>query len=190
MRRRGWINNKNRRFSLLIASILGVVSILSQPMLAESGKKALKPDKRTLLTIPYQDREHLLHVMRNNLANMGRLIYAMSQDDFKTVEKIADEMSLNKKKAKGLSRRGNPAFAAMGVRFHGLDTLAVKKAAEARDRKGTLRAMSRMVSSCVGCHATFRVMEWPDNKSYMQPKSTPLVLPPGVVIPIKIKRRA
>jgi len=165
--------------------MLGVVSILSQPMLAESGKKALKPDKRTLLTIPYQDREHLLHVMRNNLANLGRLIDAMSEDNFKAVEKITSKMSLNEKKARGLSRRGNPAFTATGLQFHGLKVLAVKKAAEAGDRKGTLRAMSRMVSTCVGCHATFRVMEWPDNKSYKQPEPVPLVLPQGVVLQSK-----
>jgi len=176
------MDNKKRCFSLLLASVLGAVSAFSQPVLAETGKKALKPGNRTLLKIPYQDREHLLHVMRNNLANLGRLIDAMSKDDFKTVEAIANEMSLNKKKARGLSRRGNPAFTAMGIRFHGLDTLAVKKAAEARDRKGTLRAISSMVSTCVACHATFRVMEWPDNKPYTQPEPTPLVLPPGVVI--------
>jgi len=149
---------------------------------AASGEKVHQADKRTLLTIPYEDREELLGVMRNNLANMRRLIDAMSEDDFKAVETITNEMSFNKKKGKGLSRRGNPAFTAMGVQFHALDTLAVKKAAAARDRKGTLRAMSRMVSTCVTCHATFKVMEWPDNKTYRRPKPTSLILPPGVVI--------
>jgi len=166
----------------MFASVLVAVSALSQPALAGSGKKVLKSNKRTLLTIPYQDREDLLRVMRNNLANLGRLIDAMSKDDFKAVETIANGMSFNKKKGKGLARRGNPAFTARGIQFHALDTLAVKKAAAARDRKGTLRAMSRMVSSCVGCHATFRVMEWPDNKTYTRPKPRPLILPPGVVI--------
>lgn len=176
------MNNKNRWFSLVLAGVLGAVSVLSQPVLAESGKKAHKPDNRTLLTIPYQDREDILRVMRKNLASLGGLIDAMVEDDFKTVEKIANKMTFNKKKGKGLSKRGNPAFTAMGVQFHGLDALAVKKAAEAKDRKGTLRAMSNMVSSCVACHAVFKVVEWPDNKTYKRPKSTPLILPPGVVI--------
>jgi hypothetical protein len=176
------MNKGNRRFLLLLASVLVAISSLSQPVLAESGKKDLQANKRTLLTIPYQGREHLLHVMRNNLANMGRLINAMSEDDFKAVETIANEMSLNEKKAKGLARRGNPAFTAMGLQFHGKDALALKHAAESKDRKRTLRAMSRMVSTCVACHATFRVMEWPDNKFYTQPKPTSLILPPGVVI--------
>ena len=174
--------SKNDRLPLLLASLLGAASVCSQPVSAEPGQNPLTADKRTLLTIPYQDREHLLHVMRNNLAKLGRLIDAMSKDDFKTVEKITGEMSLNEKKARGLSRRGNPAFTAMGLRFHGSKVLAVKKAAEAGDRKETLRAMADMVSTCVACHATFRVMEWPDNKSYQRPEPIPLALPPGVVI--------
>jgi len=178
------MNKRYRRLFLLIA-----ISALSQPTLAESGKQTiqagkntLQENKRTLLTVPYEDREHLLHVMRKNLINLGRLIDAIAEDDFKTVEKIADNMSLNEKKARGLARRGNPTFTAMGLQFHGLKAPAVKKAAVAGDRKATLHAMSRMVSSCVSCHATFRVMEWPDNKFYTQPKPSPLVLPEGIVV--------
>jgi len=176
------MSHKNNRLLLLFASMLVAIGALSQPVLAESGKKYLQTKKRTLLKIPYQGREHLLHVMRNNLANLGRLINAMSEDDFKAVEAIANKMSLNEKKAKGLVRRGNSAFTAMGVQFHGKDVLALKHAAESRNRKRTLHAMSRMVSTCVACHATFRVIEWPENKFYTQPKPTPLILPEGVVI--------
>lgn len=176
------MSNKNRWFSLMFSVVLGAVSMLSQPVLAESGKKVHKTDNRTLLKIPYQDREDLMRVMRNNLASLGGLINAMAEDDFKTAEKIANKMTFNKKKGKGLARRGNPAFTAMGVQFHGLDALAVKKAAEAKDRKATLHAMSKMVSSCVSCHDTFKVMEWPNNKTYKRPEPTPLILPPGVVI--------
>ncbi len=162
--------------------MLVAIGVLSQPALAGSDKQTPQANKRILLTVPYQNREHLLHVMRNNLANLGKLIDAMAKDDFKTVEKITSKMSLNEKKAKGLSLRGNPAFTAIGLQFHGLKVPAVKKAAHARDRKATLRAMSRMVKTCVACHATFKVVEWPDNKSYSQPKPTPLILPQGAVI--------
>jgi len=176
------MGNKNWRFSLIASCVLGAISISSQPALAESGKKIHNPCNRMLLAIPYQDREDLLRVMRKNLANLEGLIAAMAEDNFQEVEKIANEMTFNKKKGKGLARRGNPAFTAMGVQFHGLDALAVKKAAEAGDRKGIMRAISKMVSSCVACHATFKVMEWPDNKTYKRPKPTPLILPPGVVM--------
>jgi len=173
---------RSRHFLMLIAGVLIAINSLSQAALAEPGKQAVQKNQRTLLKVPYQNREHLLHVMRNNLANMGKLIHAMSEDDFTAVEAIANKMSLNEKKAQGLARRGNPAFTAMGLQFHGKDALALKDAAKSKDRKRTLRAMSSMVSTCVACHATFRVMEWPDNKLYTLPKPTPLVLPEGVVI--------
>jgi len=171
-----------RQFLMLFAGMLIAINSLSQAALAEPGKQTVQKNQRTLLKVPYQNREHLLHVMRNNLANMGKLIHAMAEDDFTAVEAIANKMSLNEKKAQGLARRGNPAFTAMGVQFHGKDALVLKDAAKSKDRKRTLRAMSSMVSTCVACHATFRVMEWPDNKFYTLPKPTPLVLPKGVVI--------
>lgn len=139
-------------------------------------------DKRVLLEIPYQDREDLLRVMRKNLASLGKLIDAMANDDFESAAETADKMTFNKKKGKGLARRGNDAFTAMGVQFHAVDALEVKKAAEAKNRQRTLNAMSNMVSSCVACHATFKVVEWPDNKIYQRPEPSELNLPPGVEI--------
>jgi len=56
------------------------------------------------------------------------------------------------------------------------------KAAERKDRKATLHSMSKMVKTCVACHSAFRVMEWPDNKTYKRPKSTKLILPKGYEI--------
>jgi len=37
MRRKKWVNNKNQRLLLLLASVLVVVSAFSQPVLAEVG---------------------------------------------------------------------------------------------------------------------------------------------------------
>lgn len=66
-----------------------MMSIFSQPVLAEQAREAQEPDNRTLLTIPCEDREDLLRVMRNNLTSLGEMIDAMAADDLKTVEKIA-----------------------------------------------------------------------------------------------------
>ena len=68
---------------------------------------------------------------------------------------------------------------AMGVKFHAEDTIAVMKAAEKEDRKATLYAMSNMVNTCVSCHSTFKVMEWPNNKVYKRPNPMKLNLPNG-----------
>jgi len=170
--------NKN---NLLILTLL---LWMASPLYAQSGRDTnnTKSDNRILLKIPYEDREDLTRTMRSNLKNLGKMIDAMSNDDFKSVQEIAEQMSFNKKKGKGLSRRGNPAFTAMGVQFHAVDTIAVMKAAETKERNATLHAMSKMVDTCVVCHSTFRVMEWPDNKIYKRPEPTKLILPKGYKI--------
>jgi len=162
-----------------IRSVMLLLLLAAVPSYAQSVKKAGASDSRTLLKIPYKDREGLLNVMRINLNNLNKMINAMADDDFKSVHRIAKNMSFNKKKGKGLSRRGNAAFMAMGVKFHAEDTVSVMKAAEKKDRKATLRAMSNMVNTCVSCHSTFRVMEWPNNKIYKQPSPMKLDLPEG-----------
>lgn len=144
---------------------------------SDNGMNKNKSTNRVLLKIPYEDREDLMRVMRANLKNLGRMIDAIANDDFKSVQVIAENMSFNKKKGNGLSRRGNPAFTAMGVQFHAIDTVAVLKAAKKNDQKATLHAMSMMVNSCVACHSAFKVMEWPDNKFYNRPEPTELILP-------------
>ena len=162
-----------------ILSLILFFLIASAPAYAQSNNEHIAKNHRTLLKIPFEDREGLLNVMRNNLKNLNKMINAMANDDFKEVQNIAKNMSFNKKKGKGLSHRGNAAFIAMGVKFHAEDTVAVMKAAETKDRKATLRAMSSMVSTCVSCHSTFRVMEWPNNKVYKQPSPMKLNLPNG-----------
>jgi len=160
-----------------ILSVILLLSIVAVPVYAQSDKEVGAKNSRTLLKIPYEDREDLLHVMRNNLKNLDKMINAMADDDFESVQRIAKNMSFNKKKGKGLSRRGNAAFIAMGVKFHAEDTVAVMKAAEKKDRKAILHAMSNMVNICVSCHSAFRVMEWPNNKIYKRPDPIKLNLP-------------
>ncbi len=160
-----------------IISVILLLIIAAVPAYAQLDKEAGANDSRILLKIPYEDREGLLNVMRNNLKNLNEMINAMADDDFKSVQRIAKNMSFNTKKGKGLSRRGNAAFMAMGVKFHAEDTVAVMKAAEKKDRKATLHAMSNMVNTCVSCHSAFRVMEWPNNKIYKRPSPMKLNLP-------------
>ena len=162
-----------------ILSIALLLLFATGPAYAQSDKGESAKDNRILLKIPYEDRKDLLHVMRNNLNNLGKMINAMADDDFNSVREIAKNMSFNKKKGKGLSRRGNAAFIAMGVKFHAEDTVAVMNAAKTKNRKATLAAMSNMVNTCVACHSTFRVTEWPDNKFYKRPEAKKLFLPKG-----------
>ncbi|SCZ52871.1 hypothetical protein SAMN03097708_00822 [Thiohalomonas denitrificans] len=39
-----------------------------------------------------------------------------------------------------------------------------------------------LLEACVACHETFKLTEWPDNKTYTRPEPIPLDLPSGVTI--------
>jgi cytochrome c556 len=159
--------------------ILGLSAGHSGPAAAQGAKPA---DNRTLLTIPFEDREDILGVMRGNLDQVKQMVGALAKDDFETIEKVANEMTFNKKKGDGLAIRGNAAYTAMGVQFHAVSTVELKEAAHAKDSKRVLRALNATLTACTACHATFKVTEWPDNKTYARPAPIPLNLPKGAKI--------
>jgi hypothetical protein len=60
-----------------------------------------------------------------------------------------------------------------------VNAAALKAAAQSRARARTLTALGAMLGTCTGCHAAYRVVEWPDNKTYARPAPVPLKLPEG-----------
>jgi len=174
------MESKKKLLCLSLASVaISIAAAAALPALAAAGAEA---DKRVLLTIPYEDREDILRVMRGNLNQVKQMVGALAEDDFATIEKVANEMTFNKKKGDGLAIRGNAAYAAMGVQFHAVNTVELRDAARAKDGKRVLRALNTTLSTCTSCHATFKVMEWPDNRSYARPAPVSLELPPGAKI--------
>lgn len=139
-------------------------------------------DTRVLLTIPFEDREAMLKEMRTNLEQVRRLFVAYVESDFGAIEKIADEISVNRKRAQVVVRRGNPEYTAMAVQFHAGNTMEIREAARSKDPKRVATAINTALQACVACHATFRLTEWPDNKIYPRPDPIPLDLPEGAKI--------
>jgi len=147
-----------------------------------AAAEAIPTDNRVLLTIPFEDREDLLRVMRGNLNQVKQMLEALAENDFAGVEKVANEMTFNKKKGDGLAIRGNAAYTAMGVQFHAVRTVELRDAARAKDGKRVVRALSSTLDTCTSCHATFKLTEWPDNKTYARPAPIPLDLPAGAKV--------
>jgi hypothetical protein len=162
----------------LFVSIL----LLSALPVASFAADAPAKDPRTLLTIPFEDREDILRVMRGNLDQVRQIIEALSRQDYAAIERIADQLSFDRKKADGLARRGNAGYAAMGVQLHAVGAQALKKAAQTHDSTATLSALGNVLATCVACHGSYRVTEWPENKTYRRPPPVPLTLPEGVRI--------
>lgn len=158
------------------------VLLLSALPVASFAADAPAQDQRTLLTIPFEDREDILRVMRGNLDQVRQVIEALSRQDYAAIEHIADQLSFDRKKADGLARRGDAGYAAMGVQLHAAGAQALKQAAQTRDSAATLSALGNVLATCVACHGSYRVTEWPDNKTYRRPPLVPLTLPEGVRI--------
>lgn len=177
------MSNKTVAACLSAVGLIALGLSYASPGFAEAPQKtSLEADDRMLLKIPFEDREDILRVMRGNLNQVKQMVGALAEDDFETVEKVANEMTFNKKKGYGLSIRGNAAYTAMGVQFHAVTTMELKDAARAKDSKRVLRALNNTLTECTSCHATFKVTEWPDNKSYPRPAPIPLNLPEGAKI--------
>jgi hypothetical protein len=174
-------SKKITRYLTLTGAAISIVCAIYMPAFA-AGTTGAETDNRVLLTIPYEDREDILRVMRGNLDQVKQIVGALGEDDFATIEKVANEMTFNKKMGDGLASRGNPTYAAMGVQFHAVNTVELRDAARAKDNKRVLRALNTTLTTCTSCHATFKVVEWPDNRSYKRPASVPLELPPGAKV--------
>lgn len=161
---------------ILAAGVAPGIGLADQPA-APSAK-----DKRILLTIPFEDREAMMAEMRNNLEQVRRLFVAYVGNDFAAIEKIADEISIHKKRAQVVVRRGDPTYTAMAVNFHAGHSMAIREAARSKDQKRVATTINEALQACVACHATYRLTEWPDNKTYARPDPIPLVLPEGAKI--------
>jgi len=177
------VNKKTVATCVSMVGLAGLGLVFASTGFAEPPhKQSLEVDDRVLLTIPFEDREDLLRVMRGNLNQVKQMLGALAEDDFETIEKVANDMTFNKKKGDGLAIRGNAAYTAMGVQFHAVNTVELRDAARAKDGKRVLRALTTTLSTCTSCHATFKVTEWPDNKHYTRPAPIPLNLPEGAKI--------
>jgi cytochrome c553 len=178
-------SHSRRRFVVkrkTVAALILAAGIAPGPGLAEPSAASPARNARILLTIPFEDREAMLGEMRTNLEQVRRLFVAYVGNDFEAIEKIADEISLHRKRAQVVVRRGNPTYTAMAVQFHAGNTMEIREAARAKDPQRVAAAINTALQACVACHAAWRLTEWPDNKVYARPDPVPLVLPEGAKI--------
>lgn len=172
----------NKKITAVVLSFFMSIGIM--PAMAESESKTAMSveDNRTLLPIPFETRNKLLHKMnQDNLGALGRMLDALSKDDLEQVARIANELSYNAKTKRVSLRRGSETFAVMATDFHGQKMPAIREAAEKGDRHEVLRRMSDAVQSCMGCHSAVRLVEWPDNRNYTTPD--PVKVPEGTAEP-------
>ena len=180
--------SRNRRWLWLLAPALTAMLFAGAGRTGGTEGPGAGPEadgvegRRELLPIPFATRDKLLRKMnRENLGALGRMLAALAEDDLAEVARIANDLSYSERTERASRRRGSEAFAVMATEFHGRKMPAIRRAAEAGDRRQVLRRMSEAVGACVSCHAATRLVEWPPGRSYATPD--PIELPDGTPEP-------
>lgn len=134
--------------------------------------------ERTLVKIPFQDREDILRGMRRYLNQTQGIMMALSKKDFDKVESIASNILLDDERLVRLGTRENDQFMAQALEFHTLGVSDVIKSARTKSVEKTLVSMSNFIGRCNACHENFRLLEW-SGKDYPPAKSKVLIPPKG-----------
>ena len=117
-------------------------------------------DKRMQISLAPEERELVLGEMRLLLKGVKGIINGLSQDDFKVVEASASGVGM------AMAQDVNPAlmaklpmtFKKMGMGVHqSFDDLAVK--VPSLNQKQILTEVDRIMTTCVACHGTFKIVE-------------------------------
>jgi hypothetical protein len=118
---------------------------------------AAKMDTRTPVPLLPMMAEHQKQQMREHLGAVQGIIAALAKSDFAGVEEATKKIGYSDSMAQMCSHMGAAAagFTPTAVNFHRTaDTIGV--AAKKKDRAAVLSALNATLSTCVGCHATYK----------------------------------
>jgi Cytochrome C' len=114
-------------------------------------------DPRTALPLTAMMAEHQKRNMRDHLTAVQEIVAALAAEDMTAAERAARRMGYSDTMAQMCQHMGAaaPGFGDSAFTFHRTaDTVA--EAARHGDRKAVTAALAATLSTCVGCHATYR----------------------------------
>lgn len=114
-------------------------------------------DTRTPLPLTAMMAEHQKRNMRDHLAAVQEIVAALGADDMAAVEAAARRIGYSDSMAQMCQHMGAgaPGFTERALAFH-RSADAVADAARRGDRAAVTTALAATLSTCVGCHATYR----------------------------------
>ena len=146
--------------SLLVAAIvLWLLTAAVALVFFVRGQTQLAPDGRTALTLAPDERDLVLSEMRGLLGSVQGVVDGVIAGDMKRVAQAAHEGGM------AAAADVNPAlmaklpleFKELGLGLHRrFDDLA-KAAESGASREQVLTGLSTQLSTCVGCHASYRI---------------------------------
>lgn len=118
---------------------------------------AAKLDTRTPLPLLPMMAEHQKQQMRNHLAAVQEILAALAHQDFEGVNTATKKIGYSEPMAQMCNHMGagEPGFTPMALAFHRAAD-KIGDAAKKKDREAVISALSATLSTCVGCHATYK----------------------------------
>ena len=117
-------------------------------------------DKRIAVSMPLALREHMLANMREHLETINAILIALNDGKFDEAARLAESKlgmsSLGLHGAKRTGRYMPEGMRRAGLALHKAATRFALKAQE-EDASGAYRALGEITSTCVACHAVYRV---------------------------------
>ena len=147
---------------LVIAMTSGCSKSLDDPSAiaaphATPPPRAANADVRAPVPLTETMAVHQKTEMRDHLRVIQEITRALGHDDFDTIAKSAERIAWSESQAAMCKHMGAgaPGFSDMGERFHHTATTIVESARR-RDRPAVGAALDATITTCVGCHDTFR----------------------------------
>ena len=137
-----------------------IFATLTLLLFAGSNLSFANEDTRVLVKLPQKIENHMMSNMRDHLMALNEIIEAMAEDKMDKAAKIAESrLGMSSMSLHGASKAAPYMPKGMrqaGFNLHKAATRFALKAEE-EDQKGAMKAFSKVVASCVACHAGYRV---------------------------------
>jgi len=146
------LNNNMREITLkkILALILGFIAFSAM---------ANEVDKRQILPLSEQQRNHVLTEMRGLLSGTQNILDALSREDMATVAREARSLGM------GMVHKGEDhlkavlpkEFMQLGMSVHKSFDKIASDAESLKDPKHTLRQLGESMQKCNACHASYQI---------------------------------
>lgn len=117
-------------------------------------------DARQLVKLPEMMQHHMLTNMRDHLQTLNQILIDMSNDELGKAADLAEARlgmsSLPLHGASHMAKFMPKAMQELGTNMHKAASRFALKAQEG-DPKAAYKALTDVTSSCIACHATYRI---------------------------------
>lgn len=129
-------------------------------LLLASSAAAADDDTRQLVELPEMMQQHMLSNMRDHLVSLNEILQYMANDQLDKAAEVAESrLGMSSLDAHGASHMAH--FMPEGMRLAGTSMHRAASRFALKAQEGEVlpayRALSEVTSSCVACHAGYRI---------------------------------